>query len=215
VLGRHCKHALLPIARFTRQRRRSENMIPTKVFLLALLAGTSAKGQEQEYGSCPLLGKAYPPSIEPSSTTAIKDAQRSFASLLEASLKTGMTDFGPLDSKNTTFSISVFTSHERKALFEYHHLPSPAATTSGKLDGDTLYRIGSVAKVHAVYTILSKLGNEYWDKPIVKFVPELANAEKTSPSNVKWAEVTLGSLASHLSGVTRDCKQMDFTSFRS
>jgi len=171
---------------------------------LAFVAGASA----QIIGSCPLLGKAYPAATNPSSTNAIRDAQASFASVLAKSLMTGMTDFGPLDNKLTTFSISVFSSHEKKPLFEFHHQAEsgPRPTAGNLLNGDSLYRIGSVTKVHAIYAILAKLGDQYWDQPITLYIPELKNAEASHPDGVKWSEVTLGMLATHLSGVTRDCK---------
>ncbi len=108
---------------------------------------------------------------------------------------------GRLNNKTATFSIQVFSSDADTPIYEYHY-----GHGSFNLNSDTLYRIGSISKVTSVYTILAKLGDGHWDDPVAKYLPELACANSSSSvDNVDWHEVTLGSLASHLSGIGRDC----------
>jgi CubicO group peptidase (beta-lactamase class C family) len=185
----------------------------TPSVLLWLLA-VASRGGAQVAGSCPLLGKAYPAATSPSNTKSMRDARESFSAILSESLRNGITDFGPLDNRSTTFSIAVFSSHEVHPLFEFHHLGENPAhpTLSGVLNKDTLYRVGSVTKVHAIYALLAKLGNKYWEEPVTKFVQELAVTRASRDTGVKWSEVTLGALASHLSGITRDCNYVLFLS---
>ena len=74
-----------------------------------------------------------------------------------------------------------------------------------------MFRIGSISKLFTVYTFLLHGGLELWQQPVTDYVPELRQAalESINSSNldsVRWEEVTLGSLASHMSGIGRDCE---------
>ena len=74
----------------------------------------------------------------------------------------------------------------------------------------SLYRIGSISKLFTVYTLLVNYGWEHWDDSITKYLPELqgaANLEAdTSVAHADWSKVTVGDLASQLSGIGRDCE---------
>lgn len=163
--------------------------------------------------NCPLLGPAFPIPSSYASLAAIKSTQASFRQLLDQATSTGRTEWGPLDSLTTSFSIGVFSTRDAAPLFT-HHYAAPGlngSVASGPLNDDTLYRIGSVTKLLTVYAILTKIGDGYWDQPVTRFVPELARADRDGAAlddgigHVRWSEVTLGALASHLSGVARDC----------
>lgn len=71
---------------------------------------------------------------------------------------------------------------------------------------DTVYRIGSNSKLLTAYTILVEVGHAHWHRPVVDFVPELAAAAVTCNATTQpllcpdWNSITLGALASHLSG---------------
>lgn len=62
-----------------------------------------------------------------------------------------------------------------------------------------------------VWAILIEVGDRIWNEPVTRFVPELATAARTLDakkdpvSYVDWEEVTVGQLASYMSGITRDC----------
>jgi CubicO group peptidase (beta-lactamase class C family) len=154
--------------------------------------------------NCPLLGPAYPKLTNPASSTFLQGAKSTFDADLAQALGTGQ-----LDNKTAIFSLQVFSSHSDDPLYEYHYA---AAGSNGSLSGNTLnsgtlYRIGSISKLVSVYSILSKLSDEYWDEPVVKYVPELARAPwRNAVDNVKWSDITLGELAGQVSGIGRDCK---------
>ena len=128
---------------------------------------------------------------------------------------------GQFDNSTASFSIQVFSVHSDDPIFEYYYTAAPSGNGSlgggGRTVGPgTLYRIGSISKLVSVYAILSKLGDRYWAEPITKYVPELAAADQRQTNtvdNVRWSEVTLGALASHSSGVGRDCKSDLFSCF--
>jgi CubicO group peptidase (beta-lactamase class C family) len=80
------------------------------------------------------------------------------------------------------------------------------------VDADSLYRIGNPTQLFTVYTFLIEAGDVHWEEPVTKSVPELAQAAKTLDAKsqqlryVNWDDVTLGELASHLSGIAQDCE---------
>ncbi len=155
--------------------------------LIGSLAGL-ALGQD-----CPILGPTYPEVLDPISSGVFAAAKASFNDEITKALASGQLDNG------TAFSIQVFSRNSDKLLFDYHHGPS--------VGPDTLYRIGSISKVMTVYTTLAELGDKYWTEPVTKYVPELAKLKVQDPVyNTDWSEVTLGALASYLSGIARDCK---------
>ena len=82
--------------------------------------------------------------------------------------------------------------------------------TSGKLDKNTVFRVGSVSKLLTVYTLLTEVGMKYMNDPVTKWVPELARAAKKGKGDptrqVQWNEVTIRQLCGHMSGVNRNCK---------
>ncbi|KAK3392691.1 beta-lactamase/transpeptidase-like protein [Podospora didyma] len=114
---------------------------------------------------------------------------------------------------STSYSIEIFsTTPDTPVIFSWHHTAPEliASNTTGvkKTDSDTVYRLGSLTKIYAVYTWLAQDGFSKWNDPITKYVPELAAAAEKGKSdpvgNVPWDEVTIGSLASQLSGAIRD-----------
>lgn len=177
----------------------------------AFLLTSPVKCQNVGLTDCSLLGPVYPLPANLSNSRAIQNAQTTFSSLLNQVIQNGSSLYGPIDSVNTSISIGVFSTQSDKLLAEFHHLGSApgnkAHLTGGKLNGDTIYRTGSVGKMLTVYTFLAKLGTKYWSEPITKFVPELAHAHvDNTVRNINWSQVTLGSLAGQMSGLPRDCE---------
>ncbi|KAH8879802.1 beta-lactamase/transpeptidase-like protein [Thozetella sp. PMI_491] len=173
----------------------SNHLIPA--ILLASVARVFAQ-------SCSLLGPAYPPSLDLGASCAIRRANDDYTQLLRNTLKTGQTDHGPFDNENTTFSIGVFSAGSHELLYEFHHQATGSFQPAVKpaLNGNSVYRIGSVAKTLTILTMISKLGDVPWQDPVTKYIPELATASTGDVvDNVQWFKVTLGALASHLSGV--------------
>jgi CubicO group peptidase (beta-lactamase class C family) len=79
-------------------------------------------------------------------------------------------------------------------------------------DSNTIYRIASISKLLTVYTYLITAGDSSFNDPITKYVPELAQYAHTAANvlstddidTLDWKDITIGSLASHLTGVGRD-----------
>lgn len=180
-------------------------------FVSILLWVASVRSQDVQLSNCGLLGPVYPPPPSIADTKAIHEAKDSFKNLMDEALGKGSTPWGPVDAVNSSISFAVFSTQSAQLLSEYHHLGSgpgvKAHLTGDKLDGNTVYRLGSVTKLLSVYTFLAKLGPQYWSEPITNYVPELAGRSvKDSVLDINWSEVTLGSLAGQISGIPHDCE---------
>lgn len=158
--------------------------------------------------NCPILGPDFPAPKNLSSSVIISNA--------DASLMKLRNDFASTLGNRIFFSISLFSVDEDELILQYHHSPTELPGDSLGVhiaDADSIYRIGSCSKLLSVYTFLIEAGDIYFNDPITKHVPELA-AAITQPNNntvefdeidkVSWDQITIGNLASHMAGVTRD-----------
>jgi hypothetical protein len=189
------------------------NILSKQTACVALLSVGHVASQERQLSDCSLLGPMYPMPANITASPLIQDTQTIFRNLLEEVFVNGSTPLGRFDVVNSSVSIGVFSAQTGEFLNEYHHAGSSpliqAGLTSGSLNADTLYRIGSVGKFLTVYTFLIKLGWSYWSEPVVKFVPELVGARDGGPvRSMNWSEITLGSLARQISGLPRDCMRL-------
>lgn len=172
-----------------------------QVLGLLALAGTTL-GQTNP--TCPLLGPVFPPvGTGLNNSAVVKDAVAQLGDLMDEVVKNGT---------NTTFYLQAFSGTEK--LFSYGYAPPSTADslTSGTLDENTVFRIGSVSKLLTVYTLLAEIGMEPLSDPVTKWVPELATVAKHPGRRTHWDEVTIGQLASHMSGVERNCKYHEILS---
>jgi CubicO group peptidase (beta-lactamase class C family) len=164
---------------------------------------------------CPLLGPAFPAPTNLSSSPIFQSAKRNLTSLFQQAIATGNTTHGPL-TYDVSFSLSIFSAHSASPLFQYSHT-APAFSNSSvgvrTVDENSIYRIGSVSKLLTVYLFLIEAGDTHWNDPITKYVPELAAAADSTASDaincVDWASVTVGELASHMAGISRECEYKD------
>ena len=112
-----------------------------------------------------------------------------------------------LDPNTTSLSLQIVTASEQAPLFEFYHKATEhvfVGTDAGdELDGETVLRIGSVTKMFTVYALLLKCGFHCFDDPITKHVPELL---QENASGANWEDITVGALASQMSGIGRDCE---------
>ncbi|KAM7185087.1 Beta-lactamase/transpeptidase-like protein [Rhypophila sp. PSN 637] len=144
--------------------------------------------------NCPLLGPAYPPPTDPASSSFLAAAER-FEGLLKSDSR--------IDRQRVSFAVQVYSSSSTAPMYS-HYSTAPFLNTS-KVGPDTLFRTHSISKVMTVYTIISKLGHKYWDEPVTKDVPEVAvRPQRDGIGSPDWSEVTLGGLASQMSGISRD-----------
>ncbi|KAK2784836.1 hypothetical protein FQN53_008229 [Emmonsiellopsis sp. PD_33] len=175
-------------------------------YSLALLSLSNALYAQE----CPLIGPAFPAPRALSSSSAWKTAISDFESNLNDLL--AQPD-SLLDSNTTSFSLNIFSVDEADLLYEYHY-DAPGLKGSiaegQKLDGDTVYRIGSISKAMTVYAFLAEAGFKYFDEPVAKFIPEIAKAIEENGDNPddtllpQWGDITLGQLAGHLSDYQSD-----------
>jgi hypothetical protein len=162
--------------------------------------------------NCPLIGAEFPPPQRLSEHPTWKKAVENITAVfdyIDISNITGVDRF--------SYSIQIFSTNPGPPiLWERHRTAKdlPANTTGVKqVDGDTVYRLGSVSKVFTVLAFLAEVGDVQWNQPITKYVPELAKqsgrATSTDFDEVRetaWDDITLGALASQVSGVGRDCE---------
>lgn len=159
---------------------------------------------------CPLEGAVYKAPSQPSKSEAIIKAKEAFeAELVRAFKSDEESTFGTLGYQNS-FSVELYSIHESEALHTHHWTAPQVPTTSGQknVDGNSIFRVGSISKLITTYIYLINAGFKGWNDPITDYVPQLkeyAEKSKTDPLNVvDWDEVTVGGLASHLAGITTD-----------
>ncbi|KAJ5529943.1 hypothetical protein N7527_003336 [Penicillium freii] len=170
---------------------------------------------------CPLLGPAFPPfSLDTNDKTvggALQELKQRFDTLVTTN--TGV--HGDV-SANTTFSIALFSSDTGNAedepfFWQYHHTAptlNHSSVGSDTPDKDSIYRIGGLTEVFTVWSLLfTGNGDQIFDDPVTKYLPELGNSTREQDvfGHVKWDDVTVGQLASHMSGIARDYCSKDVT----
>lgn len=170
-------------------------MFRTTFVLSALTATTKFLACATPTENCPNLGPAFVHDFKLKETNAFQSAEAAFPEVLEKLFSSGVV------SKNeSTFSIDVFSTATNKSVYSYHHTaPSSNATLSaGRLDDESIYRIGSVTKLYTAYAILASAGIKVLDRPVTDYVPELAGNAKQN--TIDWEEVTIGALMSQQGG---------------
>jgi CubicO group peptidase (beta-lactamase class C family) len=113
----------------------------------------------------------------------------------------------------TSFAVQVTSSRETlwshyytaPVLGEYEDSPPTSVS------GDTAFRVASISKTFTVYAILLQHGINLED-PITKYIPELLEGEKDKYL-VQWDQITIRSLASQLSGISRESMSSCIFSF--
>lgn len=107
----------------------------------------------------------------------------------------------------TAVSLGMRSLHENEPLLNLHYTPQ-VYNTSGthEVDGDTVYRIGSVTKLFTALSILQLEGKIDLSDPITKYIPRLGDLSGSNDSLtvVDWKTVTIEALASHMGGVPAD-----------
>lgn len=165
----------------------------TLLAVLALSIPSSAK-------PCPPLGRTLPAPTAPSTNSAVKQAGEALAKQLQDALQ-------PL-LKQSAVSVAVKSLHEDKPLFNWHFTPtnmSGIGTT--KVDENTIYRVGSFSKVVAALVALQS-DNIDMQASVLKYLPDLKKSVSLDAHHFDWEDVTVESLASHLSGLPTSSKSI-------
>lgn len=188
--------------------------------LLAVLTFGLLPGFILAFTPCPLLGPSYPPPKLQLDPSGVSSALKGLTEQFDELVRTGNSTHGPFASNTTSFSVALFAAEDYgfpgKPFFYDYHYTAPALKTSlsgtHSINADSIYRIGSLTEVFTVWATLIEAGDRIWNDPVTEFVPELAEADKETRGKhdpiayVRWEEVTVGQLASHMSGIARDCK---------
>jgi hypothetical protein len=165
--------------------------------------------------NCPLIGPEFPAPQRLAEHTIWKKAVENVTAVfdyIDTSNITGVDRF--------SYSVQIFSTNPGASiLWERHRTAKDLPTnTTGvkKVDGDTVYRLGSVSKVFTVLAFLAERGDVEWNQPITKYIPELgklAGRPKAdgfdSVRETDWDDITIGALASQVSGLGRDCEPFD------
>jgi hypothetical protein len=154
------------------------------------------------------LGPDYPAPSNFLNDAQIISASQNLSQQLDSLINGNFTDFDTA----TSFSIQWFTAESNQPLFQYHYTgPSVAQSSNGthNITGDSIYRVGSIAKLYTMYLFMVEAGDQYFTRPITDFVPELAQAalEATTSGTgnaTQWEDITIGALASQMAGIARD-----------
>ena len=180
----------------------------TSLIFISLALFNSASAQSPNY--CPLLGPVYPPptalSNDPTFATAVQD----IISILDQTTSNGSLS-------NNSISVQIFDASHTGPLLNFAYTANNINTTLGvgKVDQDTVFRVGSVSKLWTMVLFLVEEGLWPFQEPVIRFIPELREAASKLQWNprksrdaidyVHWGEVSVGELASHLAGIARDC----------
>ena len=189
-------------------------MASIRLLLLTLL---SSPLLSQAKSFCPPLGPVFPSPCQVSESSAGVAVAESLTAVLDTALKDGSFNGIAFDASNISFSIQFSSLNEQSGepLFEYHHSAAPIslnASSTQDITRDSIYRIGSVSKLFIPYALLIAKGPEIFKEPIINFIPELKEVASKQDKDLNivkqviWKEVTLGALASHMSGLGNICE---------
>ncbi|KAK0392840.1 hypothetical protein NLU13_2334 [Sarocladium strictum] len=179
--------------------------------LTAALAALKQASVSPEAG---LGGPAFPSPSSLLGSDALTSAAQKFDDSVEAS--------DAVQSNQTAWAVAVFSTHDEEPLYERYYTPDYDVGVS-EVGRDSVFRMASVSKVFGVWTFLVEVGDDHFNEPITKYVPELAAAAAAATNqtaegvvyddidHVRWDEVTLGQLASQLAGIPRDATESDLS----
>ncbi|KAH8892622.1 beta-lactamase/transpeptidase-like protein [Thozetella sp. PMI_491] len=121
---------------------------------------------------------------------------------------------------NSALSLALKSTHEDVPFYEYHYTPTALDPRGVQtIDSNSVYRLGSTTKLFPVLALLKlKSHGVSWEDPVTKYLPRLRDMNsQASPQNaimtVDWDDITLGSLANHISGIGSDYP-IDITNFQ-
>lgn len=163
----------------------------TAAFAISTLAFVNAK-------TCPPMGAVLPAPKAPSRNEAAGEATMR--------LKYGLNEQIASMSRSSAVSIAVKSLYEDELLFNYHFTPPLPGLGVKTVDEDTIYRIASGTKL---VTVLAALLSEDIDMgaSVLKYLPELKDTSGNNPiTSIPWEDISVESLAAHLSGVGVDSK---------
>ncbi|KAF2653638.1 beta-lactamase/transpeptidase-like protein [Lophiostoma macrostomum CBS 122681] len=157
---------------------------------------------------CPLYGAVFPPPTNLAASNTLQNALAEIRSVYDAGFAKGSSSYGPLNPE-AAYAVQLFSLDSKEPLLEYYHRGTSLSNSSGvkEVDGDSVFRIGSISKLVTVYMVFAEIGDGHWNVPVTDVIPELQNRrqwEDDETEYLKWEDVTLGALAGQVAGVPRD-----------
>jgi CubicO group peptidase (beta-lactamase class C family) len=161
--------------------------------------------------ACYNPGPSFPP------VDRILDAKHleQLRSKLDSAIPDILTSPDGWTADTTSFALQVTSANEK--LWDYYHtapiLGEYKDSEPTPVTGDTAFRIASISKSFTVYAVLLEHKINL-DDSVRKYIPELLELQ---PDDVggwypEWNQITIRSLASQLSGITRDGRLMVYLS---
>jgi CubicO group peptidase (beta-lactamase class C family) len=156
----------------------------------------------------PARGPRFPVPKSFASSSATQDGLQDLTKAFDTYIATGNGTFGPITPNATSFSVALFSTEESGLatpyFYEYHYT-APAYGKKG-VDSNTTHHIGDMTTLFTTWLFLINAGEDMWDAPVTKYVPELAKPTTSTHHNfgiIEWDKITLGDLAAHLGGIGR------------
>ena len=146
----------------------------------------------------PLLGPSFISNFDSSRSQAINEAKSQFPGIIE-----DLFSSGDLNRTDLIFAVDVFSASTNDSIYSYYHVGEGQeyALSAGRLDDQTISRIGSVSKLFTAYAIVAQAGTEVFSHPVTRYLPELAGNSTSNPlQRIDWNHVTLGALLSQQAG---------------
>lgn len=167
------------------------------------------------YQPCPLLQAYYTAPNLDKNSSAIQSFAQEFNSIFDSLIQSGGSeDFGAITPNTTSFSVVLFSGNEAAGedpiIFEYHHTAA-LLDAAENVTTQTVFPVGTLTQLFTVFSWLVLTTDVSWSSPITDFLPELKETSLNTSEydidvGVNWESITVGSLASHMSGLVRDCK---------
>ncbi|CAO2650239.1 Nn.00g015310.m01.CDS01 [Neocucurbitaria sp. VM-36] len=145
--------------------------------------------------TCPFLGPAFPAPKLLASSASFQSVLTTLQATLQTAFSSGISSHGPVNP-NDTYSIQIFSTSSEEALCDFHHR-GVHVVGNRTVDGDSVYRIASVTKLFTVYLLLLRGGDELFNSPVPKYLPELAGKQN-------WDDITVGALAGYVGGISSE-----------
>jgi hypothetical protein len=163
---------------------------------------------------CPFLGPVYPPPKNLESDASWKSFVSDLTANLTSYIATNESPYGTLFANESSFSIHIASTESSQPIFDFHHTAPIRDTTkngTSHVDADTVYRVASISKLLTTYGWLLNGGYDVFSEPVIKYLPQLAkySSHGNDLDQLRWDDVTIGALASHLAGTARDCTCID------
>ncbi|KAJ5238421.1 hypothetical protein N7468_003040 [Penicillium chermesinum] len=163
---------------------------------------------------CPLLGPSWPAPTNLSSDATFNLALQNITTNIQNLIESGKF-------AGNSLSLQVFDKSESVPLLNFSYTDPSINTTIGvtTVDQNTVFRIGSTSKIFTAFLLLIKDRFHTFNDHVSNYIPEIRDAEFELFNNatkredgidfIKWNEITVRELVSHLAGLARDYGTLD------